>query len=688
MPTKSVREMSELERKHYSLAARTFHGVVIVSVILSVAAIAFGFILYSLESQRQYKERVCNVAGTIASVVDGDVIERYNSELRANGGVASGKYRDDTYHALSDFLNAAKENNDLSSVFIGYSNEVSRTFLMLVNTEEEGSPYTPGQLLSVDEDHLKTYKDTGEASANVMKQTNGEYICSGAAPIYNSEGKITGYVVCNVRLTEIMQRSFRFLRQYCLMMFAISIVLAYLLVRRLKKTVVEPINAISLAAEEYRKDQLAGDKETKHFDQLDIHTGDEIENLALILNDMEKDISEYETNLSDITAEKERIGAELDVASQIQEGMLPSIFPPFPGRSEFDIFASMHTAKEVGGDFYDFFLIDDDHLAIVMADVSGKGVPAALFMMASKILLNNVASLKTSSPALILEKVNHQICLNNSAEMFVTTWLGILEISTGTIRAANAGHEYPAVQHKDGAFELLHDVHGFVIGGMDGIRYKEYEIHLNSGDGLFLYTDGVTEATNASRTLFGTDRMLQALNQTPNASPEQILNQVKQNIDEFVGEAPQFDDITMLCLRYWGNTVKKITLEATVNNLNQVLSFIDGVLEEHDCPMKLQMQIDVAVEEIFVNIANYAYAPETGQAVIGIDVTPDRQVRITFSDSGMPYNPLEKTDPDITLSAEERAIGGLGIFMVKKSMDDMIYTYQDGQNILTLVKNI
>ncbi len=247
--------------------------------------------------------------------------------------------------------------------------------------------------------------------------------------------------------------------------------------------------------------------------------------------------------------ESSRIETELSMATRIQADMLPNIFPAFPERDEFEIFASMKPAKEVGGDFYDFFMIDNDNLGIVMADVSGKGVPAALFMMMSKILVNNYAMMG-GSPAKVLEQANAQICLNNKEEMFVTVWFGVLELSTGKVRAANAGHEYPIINKANGEFEVFKDKHGFVVGGMDGIRYKEYEFTLEKGSTLFLYTDGVAEATNAGNELFGTERMLAALNKAPQAEPKVLISNMKQAVDEFVGEAPQFDDLTMLAVKY------------------------------------------------------------------------------------------------------------------------------------------
>ena len=281
-----------------------------------------------------------------------------------------------------------------------------------------------------------------------------------------------------------------------------------------------------------------------------LDTRDETQALADSFQSLTQRMKAYIRDIETITADRERISTELSLATRIQGSMLPSIFPPFPNRPEIDLYAVMEPAKEVGGDFYDFFLTDEDHLCLVMADVSGKGIPAALFMMMAKIILANNAMMGLS-PAKILAETNTAICDHNEEEMFVTVWLGIMEISTGRITVANAGHEYPVVM-KNGRFSLLKDKHGFVIGGIDGIRYHEYEIDLEPGDKLFLYTDGITEATDADNQLFGTERMISALNQEPDASPEQILKNLRNAVDQFVKDAEQFDDLTMLCLEYKG----------------------------------------------------------------------------------------------------------------------------------------
>ena len=279
-------------------------------------------------------------------------------------------------------------------------------------------------------------------------------------------------------------------------------------------------------------------------------THDEIEVLAEAFDDLSKKTRQYIEDITEITKEKERVNTELNMANQIQSSMLPHIFPAFPNRHELDIYATMDPAREVGGDFYDFFLVDENHLALVIAYVSGKGVPGALFMMVSKAILKNTAMMG-KSPGEILTVTNEMICSNNKMQMFVTVWLGILEISTGKIVAANAGHEYPALS-QGGAFALLKDKHNFIIGGMDGVRYKEYEIQMKPGDRLFLYTDGVPEATDTENRMFGTDRMLDALNAEPDVSPKRILENVRGSVDAFVKDSEQFDDLTMMCIEYNG----------------------------------------------------------------------------------------------------------------------------------------
>ena len=329
--------------------------------------------------------------------------------------------------------------------------------------------------------------------------------------------------------------------------FLVILVLSALAARKFSARLAAPVIALGRDVQEISSGNLDY--------RAEIRSNDEIGDLAQSFNTMAASLKEYVKNLAAVTAEKERIGAELNIATQIQADMLPRIFPPFPERKEFDIYATMTPAKEVGGDFYDFFLIDDDHLALVIADVSGKGVPAALFMVIAKTLIKNRAQMGDSiSPSEILADVNNQLCEGNDADLFVTVWLGILEISTGKVTASNAGHEYPAIRKADGDYELFKTKQSPAVATMEGLRFRQSEFTLEPGDSLYVYTDGVAEATNINDELYGTDRMLEVLDQTEDMSPVEVLERVKASVDEFTGEAPQFDDITMLYVKFLGGS--------------------------------------------------------------------------------------------------------------------------------------
>ncbi len=328
-----------------------------------------------------------------------------------------------------------------------------------------------------------------------------------------------------------------------LILVLLACVLVTFVSKRMSQLIVKPIKKLTESVRNVEGDNL-------DFEWSE-NTGDETEVLALSFKSLTERIKNYIDEVQSITAEKERIGAELNVATQIQANMLPCIFPAFPDRTEFDIYASMTPAKEVGGDFYDFFFVDEDHLALVMADVSGKGVPAALFMVIAKTLIKNRA-LMGGSPAEVLSYANDQLCEGNDAQLFVTVWMAIIELSTGKGLAANAGHEHPAIKRAGGEWELVTYRHSPAVATMEGMVFKEHEFELNPGDRLYVYTDGVAEATDAHDELYGTERMLNALNREAEASPEVLLKNVKADIDEFVGDADQFDDITMLGLYYFG----------------------------------------------------------------------------------------------------------------------------------------
>lgn len=390
------------------------------------------------------------------------------------------------------------------------------------------------------------------------------------------------------------------------------------------------------------------------------------------------------------TQKTERISTELNLASDIQANMLPNIFPAFPERSDFDIYASMTPAKEVGGDFYDFFMVDNDYLAIVMADVSGKGIPAAMFMVIAKTLIKDHAQLGLQ-PAEVFTRVNTLLCEGNEAGLFVTAWMGVLDLNTGLMTYVNAGHNPPVVI-LDGKVDYLKSTPGFVLAGLDEFKYKQNTLQLKRGDKIFLYTDGATEATNIHEELYGEDRLLECIRSIePGTSCADALHVVRASIDEFVGEAEQFDDLTMLAFDYsykdGDSQSMERTYDADVDKLNDVLAFVEENLEANEAGMKETMAITVAVEEMFVNVAHYAYPDSKGKVTIGLRFIGD-DIEIHLTDAGIPFDPIAKEDPDVTLDADDREIGGLGIYMVKKSMDECTYERVGDQNHFTMRKKI
>ena len=416
---------------------------------------------------------------------------------------------------------------------------------------------------------------------------------------------------------------------------------------------------------------------------VDVRSSQEFSSLSDDINSTVSTLKQY------IAEAAARIDKELEYAKQIQLSALPT---NFPDGEEYNIYSQMIAAKEVGGDFYDFYKLNDTTVAFLVADVSGKGIPAAMFMMTAKTIIKDLA--ESGIPVNeIFTRANEKLCENNESGMFVTAWMGILDITTGNLQFANAGHNPPLLKRVNGAFEYLKTRAGFVLAGMDGVRYRAGEITVSPGDRLFLYTDGVSEATNAENKLYGEDRLIHFMNQNATLDAVTLLPALKANIDEFVGEAPQFDDITMLMFDYKPKEgdarMTYQTFPAKIEALSDVLGFVDLTLESYKCPMKIQMASCVAIEEVFVNVAHYAYGDGEGDMTLGIGFDEEsRAITFRMTDKGTPFDPLEKPDPDITLSAEERQIGGLGIFITKKTMDTVTYAYENGENILTMIKKI
>ena len=561
-------------RKHLVLKILT--GFAVLAVLICAACTGIGYIQYRAYIQKQYNDMAYQVAETFLGFFEEGELERYihmAAQFKAGevpGETLEREMASGRYQELRGQMDRLREHMGANDIYLAQLDveELYDFYLEeLEGTQDasgDGRSWNP--MTYIMDSYVEPYRfgDMGGLSPAYIKEAvalarSGErsdsYFISESIYGYNTsailpivlEGSTAAVIGVEIPMATLQKALGDYVSHSVLSMLVVTVLCLAVYVHILYRSIIAPINLIAGEASSFVKEENQVSTELEK-----IRTGDEIQTLSETLLKMERDINHYIDNLTKVTAEKERIGAELNVATQIQADMLPRIFPAFPGRQEFDIFATMNPAKEVGGDFYDFFLTDSDHLALVVADVSGKGIPAALFMVISKTLIKNQAQMG-DSPAQILQAVNDQLCENNEAEMFVTVWLGILEISTGKLTAVNAGHEYPIMKKDGGVFEMLDDPHGFVMGVMPGMQYQEYEIWMHKGDSIYVYSDGAPDAVNAEEEQFERERLLASLNRVPGASPSELLGQVKGDIDRFVGEAAQFDDITMLCMRYCGS---------------------------------------------------------------------------------------------------------------------------------------
>ena len=537
--------MNKIKKVVSSLGFRIIGGIICLLLAYNLIVQSIGYFHFTESLTKEYNDSAFRTAETAVTLVDGDKIDKY---LQTAGD--SYEYRDRLRRM--DIL-CEKQNVTMIYTIAVDTSDYGR-FVNIYNSVNSNSSYSRWEIGyqrdTTNEEYAQVYKDIYEngLERGVVLRTKDlrgkEPHITSLVPVKDSNGNVQAIVCVQRPMDELVTGRQKYLKSVGLTAILLSIVACISTAGFLKHQFVKPVKMIIREAARFAKESTAADYEV--LDHISSIT--EIQELGSSVAKMESDTLRHIENLMHVTAERERIDTELSLATRIQANMLPNIFPAFPDRTEFDIHASMTPAKEVGGDFYDFFLIDDDHLGLVMADVSGKGVPAALFMMMAKILLYNYAMMG-GTPHEVLERLNATICKNNDDSMFVTVWFGIYTISTGKVTAANAGHEYPIIKHCETGFEILKDRHGFVIGGMDGLKYRDYEFDLEPGDMLFLYTDGVPEATDANGNMFGTERLLETLNKVSDGSAKDLLEAVRTDVEHFAGTAPQFDDLTMLAIK-------------------------------------------------------------------------------------------------------------------------------------------
>ena len=535
----------KIDKLRSSMTFNMIGAIVFLIALFGVIVSVLGFVSFTNAFKREYSTSTYHMAKTATTLINGDHIYEYLEGLDKDEYLRTQSYLDAYCQAMSVSLIYVidvdkSDYGRFVSIFNSVDNAVDNTL------------YEPWELGHERETTNEEYKDKYEAVYNKekpyetvyrMKTTDGQnpHITT-IVPVTDSLGEVVAVLCLQRPARELYGARIPYLLNIIVSGVILAIVVSVIASLYIRRQFILPIRKVSKEAMRFSKDNTKGEG-------LDnVSRIDELSELASSIDIMESEMISYIENLTSVTAEKERISTELSLASAIQMNSVPNDFPAFPQRNDFDIYATMTPAKEVGGDFYNFFLIDDDHLAVVIGDVSGKGVPAALFMMVTNILVS-FRTRAGGTPSEILSFVNDDLCEHNTVDMFVTIWLGILELSSGKLVYSNAGHEDPAVyRKKDNAFELVKTKHGFIAGGMPNMKFSDFEMTLEKGDRLFIYTDGVPEATNKDNKMFGLDRMMKVLNKNAKASLEDLLKNVHKEADGFVGEAPQFDDLTMLCL--------------------------------------------------------------------------------------------------------------------------------------------
>ena len=540
-------------------------GFAILGISIIAVACLTGYAEFRDDIKKHYNDEAYSVAYAAAGFLDDGTLKEYGEIARdySNGNINQEKIDEiinsDKYKSLYNQFANLRESMGANDIYLVYCN---LDILNNYNGTKEGwypftyvlDCYSQPELSYVLGNQGPINPDFIAPTTEIVKTGNrvDNYFESKSDYGYNTTALISlpmgdGDSLAlgvEIPMLTINANIESYIKKTLLSTFGVVAIGIILFVVYLLKKVINPINTISSATSSFIENNNQISKELENID-----TNDEIENLSKSVLKMEMDLNEYIDNLTKVTAEKERIGAELDVARDIQSSMLPCIFPAFPDKSEFDIFASMLAAKEVGGDFYDFFMVDDTHIAIVMADVSGKGVPAALFMVIGKTLIKD-HTIQGKDLGEVFTTVNNLLCEANAEGLFITAFEAVIDLVTGDVRYVNAGHEMPIIARKDQPYEAIKIKRGFVLAGMEDFQYQEQTEKLYPGDRIFLYTDGVPEATNINNELFNMDRTLETLNKYRDLKPDELLPKVKEDIDAFVGEAPQFDDLTMLCFDY------------------------------------------------------------------------------------------------------------------------------------------
>ncbi len=665
-----------------------FHLATIVAMYVFILIALLGFSLnsfgYMKITSHYYNEQIKDVSIMSSNIVS-DVLREYDN--------LSGDRISD-YGEVKDIINKVRNTMGLNRIVVFIpDNDYSSSKVLYDSANDYTLEKDFGD--SLEQDINDQYKDSIK---EIMDENIDDKFLYDVKDIFNTDKYVNSFfsykdldgntkaiiliVKEKTELEKYRKISWNVFLSASFILLIISYICTYYFI---KIHIDKPFDKLAKEAERFAQENTKLSDNFSSFYTGRLH---EVNSMADSIKKMEDDVLNYIDKIKLTTKKNERMNNELQFASAIQKADLWTKFPAFPDRTDFDIYASMDPAREVGGDFYDFFLIDDNHMALVIADVAGKGVPAALMMMTTKIYINEYL-LDTKNPAKALEKLNNKYANDNKNDMFVALWAGIIELDSGKLIYSNAGHEDPVII-REKTFEIKKTKHGLPLGAIEDFKYDNNTIILNKSDKLLLFTDGVIDAVNNDNIKYGKPNLMKVLDSNVDSSPKEVIFDIKKNITKFVEKAKQFDDITMLCFEL--KNPKDIHMQG---RFKADLSEISNVFKYFTTKMITELDEErlakyyIVVEEIFTNITNYAFDNNSKNNYVNIDVYIDKKskkVTITFRDSGKKFNPLEHDEPDINLKAKDREIGGLGILIVKKMMDNVSYEYKNKKNILTIEK--
>ena len=648
-----------------------------VFILISIFIFLLNTFLYIKIIYNYYNEQIKDIS-VMSSEIISDVLRSYDDDMSDNN------------------IDSIKEVND---IVLKICNTMDlKRIVIFVSDEDTSSPKAVYDSINYNSsnEEISSFDNINDSIKEIMNGTiDNKYIYSikdifkndkdveSLFSYKNNEGKTKAVLLIvkdNAEIYKYRKISWSVFLIATLLLLIISYICTYCFV---KVHIDKPYAKIAKEAERFASENT---KKPESFKELYVGKLSEINTMAASLEKMENDVLEYIDKIKYTTKKNERMNNELQFASTIQKADLWTKFPAFPDRTDFDIYALMDPAREVGGDFYDFFFIDDNHMALIIADVAGKGVPAALMMMTTKIYIDEYL-LDTKDPAKALDKVNNRFAKNNKNDMFVALWAGIIELDSGKLVYSNAGHEDPVII-RDKALDIKKNKHGLPLGAMEDFKYTNNTITLNKSDKLLLFTDGVLDAVNKDDIKFGKDNLMNVLDENVDSSPKELIFDIKKNISKFVDKAKQFDDITMLCFELKNPKDVHGRFKADLKEIPNIYDYFVSRMTIEIDEDKIS-KYRVVVEEIFTNICNYGFKDDVENKYVNIDVYIDKKnkkVSISFRDNGKRFNPLEHAEPDINLDAESRDIGGLGILIVKKMMDNVSYEYKNKKNILTIEK--